>query len=289
MPAPTIVQSVQTAWNSATTPKTTSSFSVVAGDRLAAFSIVADDNGVNDNASISGGSLTWAVVQRVKSGSHAEVTLYTATVDVDKSMTVTFAIANSPGAWFGGSVINYRNSDGFGASSQTTGSGAPTLNLTTTQANSSIMVANGDWAAIAGARTWRSGAGSFVETGAYPGDGAQYGAYGGYHADAGAIATYAVGVTAPAGQTYSIAALEVKGSAVAITAEQEGYRWRNDDGSESAATWKVAQDTTTNLVAGQTARLRFVVNTTGDTPTERFKLQYRKVGDASWRDLDTSG
>lgn len=289
MPAPTIVQSVQTAWNSATTPKTTSSFSVVAGDRLAAWSIVADDNGVNDNASISGGSLTWAVAQRVKVGSHTEVTIYTTTVDVDKSMTVTFAIANTPGAWFGGSVVNYRNSDGFGASSQTTGSGAPTLNLTTTQPNSSILVANGDWAAVAGARTWRSGAGSFVETGAYPGDGTQYGAYGGYHADAGSIGTYAVGVTAPAGQTYSIAALEVKGSAVAITTEQEGFRWRNDDGTEAAATWKAAQDTTVTLAPGDKARLRFVVNTTGDTPSSQYKLQYRKVGAAAWRNVDTNG
>lgn len=78
-------------------------------------------------------------------------------------------------------------------------------------------------------------------------------------------------------------------NAVAITSEQEGYRWRNDDGSEATATYMAAQDTTINLPAGQRARLRFLVNSTGDRPTGRFQLQYRKVGDASWRDLDTSG
>jgi hypothetical protein len=57
--------------------------------------------------------------------------------------------------------------------------------------------------------------------------------------------------------------------------EQEGFRFRNDDGSESAATWKAAQDTNINLAAATVTRLRFLINATGD-PTERqFKLEYR--------------
>lgn len=73
---------------------------------------------------------------------------------------------------------------------------------------------------------------------------------------------------------------------VTLTLEQEGYRWRNDDGSETTATWKAAQDTNVTVVPDQIARLRMILNTTGDAPNETYKLQYRKVGASSWRDLD---
>lgn len=75
--------------------------------------------------------------------------------------------------------------------------------------------------------------------------------------------------------------------AVTLALEQEGFRWRNDDGSETTATWKAAQDTNVTVVPDQTTRLRMIVNTTGDAPSTRYKLQYRKVGAASWRDFDT--
>lgn len=71
--------------------------------------------------------------------------------------------------------------------------------------------------------------------------------------------------------------------------EQEGYRWRNDDGSESAATWKAAQDTDiTGLDKETTVRLRVLSDATGDPPTAQATLQVRKVGepDALWRDVE---
>jgi hypothetical protein len=68
--------------------------------------------------------------------------------------------------------------------------------------------------------------------------------------------------------------------------DQEGYRWRNDDGSETTATWKVAQDTTTTLAPGTAARLRVIVNATADTSSKQYQLQYRKVGAASWKNID---
>jgi hypothetical protein len=84
------------------------------------------------------------------------------------------------------------------------------LNLTTTAANSTIVVANADFTAGTGARTWRTGAGALTET-TFATVAAAYTVYGGYHADAGPIGTYAVGLTAPS-QTYSIAAVEIKSS-----------------------------------------------------------------------------
>lgn len=47
------------------------------------------------------------------------------------------------------------------------------------------------------------------------------------------------------------------------TYEQEGYRWRNDDGSESAATWKASQDTSATISVSTNVRLRTLLNRTG--------------------------
>jgi len=48
------------------------------------------------------------------------------------------------------------------------------------------------------------------------------------------------------------------------TIEQEGFRFRNDDGSESAATWKANQDTNITLAADTAFRLRFLLKATGN-------------------------
>lgn len=78
----------------------------------------------------------------------------------------------------------------------------------------------------------------------------------------------------------------VDDTASALVLEQEGFRWRNDDGSEATATWKAAQDTNVTVVPDAITRLRMLVNATGDPASARYKLQYRKVGAAAWRDMD---
>lgn len=70
------------------------------------------------------------------------------------------------------------------------------------------------------------------------------------------------------------------------TYEQEGYRFRNDDGSETTATWKASQDTDISIAKETPFRLRMLVNTGDADPTSSgLKLQYRKVGDTSWSDV----
>lgn len=73
------------------------------------------------------------------------------------------------------------------------------------------------------------------------------------------------------------------GSAPIPPYEQEGYRWRNDDGSESTATWLAAQDTDTQQPTGQNLRLRMLVNAAGDPPSQQYQLEWRKVGTSTWR------
>jgi hypothetical protein len=59
----------------------------------------------------------------------------------------------------------------------------------------------------------------------------------------------------------------------ALALEQEGFRWRNDDGSESAATWRQNQDVQDNIQSGGKARVRFVVNATGDPTSKQFQIE----------------
>ena len=70
------------------------------------------------------------------------------------------------------------------------------------------------------------------------------------------------------------------------TIEQEGYRFRNDDGSESAATWRQVQDVVDSISAGVNVRLRILLNASGDPASSQFQLEYRKVGNADWLKIE---
>lgn len=72
------------------------------------------------------------------------------------------------------------------------------------------------------------------------------------------------------------------------TIEQEGFRFRADDGSETAATWIEPQDTNIIRAASQNTRLRVLLNATNDPGSNNFQLEYRKVGDAEWKVIDTA-
>ena len=65
------------------------------------------------------------------------------------------------------------------------------------------------------------------------------------------------------------------GVSSATSIEQEGFRFRNDDGSESAATWKANQDTNITLAADTAARIRMLLNATGDPASIGAQLEYR--------------
>lgn len=215
MPAPTFIQEAETAWNSSTSPKTTASFSVEDGDILVCFAIVEGNGMTFSTPTNTGTAFTWTLQQEVSVSDYTRVAIWTAPVTATQSNTVSVARGSGDvGNFYGVNVLTFRASDGIGASAKTNvSSGAPTLNLTTTQANSAIVVANGDWNASDGtSRTWRANAGTLTEQ-TYFRDSSRYTVYGGYHADAGAVGTYAVGLSAPTGQKYSIVAVEITGTA----------------------------------------------------------------------------
>lgn len=64
-----------------------------------------------------------------------------------------------------------------------------------------------------------------------------------------------------------------------LSLEQEGFGFRNDDGSETTATWRQAQDTNDSVSSATRFRLRFLVNATGDLPAKNFSIRVKKSGD----------
>jgi hypothetical protein len=70
--------------------------------------------------------------------------------------------------------------------------------------------------------------------------------------------------------------------------EQEGARFRNDDGNETAATWAAAQDANVTAPAGTNLRLRLLANATGDPPSQAYRLDYKKSTDSTYRQVRTS-
>lgn len=68
--------------------------------------------------------------------------------------------------------------------------------------------------------------------------------------------------------------------------DQEGFRWRNDDGDEDAATWKANQDTNGVSVALDTnVRLRIIVDVSdsnGPASADFYRLEARQLTGGDW-------
>jgi hypothetical protein len=85
------------------------------------------------------------------------------------------------------------------------------------------------------------------------------------------------------------AAGQIAYKAIGGTVDQESFRFRNDDGSESAATWLNTQDTNASKDNLTNVRLRVIVNSTGDYPSSAFQLEVRKVGATTWNKVTIVG
>lgn len=65
----------------------------------------------------------------------------------------------------------------------------------------------------------------------------------------------------------------------------EGFRFRNDNGSESAATWLAAQDSNVNIALDTSFRLRFLIDAANNPPPKGYRILYKKTTESTWRDL----
>ncbi len=69
--------------------------------------------------------------------------------------------------------------------------------------------------------------------------------------------------------------------------EQEGFRWRADNGDEDGATWLDSQDVNITRSTLTNTRLRTIINATGDPGSNQYQLEYRKVGDTNWKKVNS--
>ena len=213
-PSPTFVAEYETPWNTTTSPKTTSNFSVQTGDILVAYAV--NESSGSTIATPPTGTLTgtWTLKQTISATNYTYLRLWTMQVASNQT-NVNVSFTNGGGN-FGADVLHFRNASSVGITAQAnSATGNPTLTLNGISDNSSIVMVNGDWSAKTGARTYNTtSAGTFTETSAYA-DGTSYGVEGGYYANAGTAGNKTIGITAPTGMTWALAAIEIKGNPTA--------------------------------------------------------------------------
>ena len=70
------------------------------------------------------------------------------------------------------------------------------------------------------------------------------------------------------------------------TVNQEGFRWRADDGSQTTATWLAAQDTSIIRPKQTNTRIRILLDSTLDRGATGYQLEFREVGSDTWEVLE---
>ena len=222
MAAPVFVAEYETAWTG--NPSSLSkSVTTAVGDVLVIIAGESNGGGTLGTPTDDGPGLTYTLRQSIHvSTSWADAYVWTATATSAATFNITVAKTGGTPVW-GFNVLRFSGSSGIGASSKTNVSGgAPSLGITTTGANSAIVVINTDWNAVDGAsRTWRT-AGSAATEVTYVKASTFVTDYGAYHADAGSAGAKTVGLSAPSGQKYSIIAVEILGGASSNTGTLSG-------------------------------------------------------------------
>ena len=223
MAAPTFINSYNTVYNTTTSPKSVS-VTTQAGDILV---VCAGDAGSTGTLGTpSGNSVSFNLEQHVFVDSQwSQAKVWTGT-DTTGGTNWTLQVTHTSSAQWGFTCYVFRNAAGIGASSKTNVSGAtPSLDITTTRANSAVVVLNIDWDAQDGSsRTWRTvnsitpSSANGLERAYYYGSGI-YTFFSALYDNAGSVGAKTVGLTAPGSQKYSIIALEILGSVTGPIAE----------------------------------------------------------------------
>lgn len=226
MAAPTFVADYSPAvgWQNSGTTKT-ASVTAAAGDVLVLVMLSAssDGNGAGSGTHLgapSGGTgITWTLMQQHQVLSTCELEIYTTTVSSGQTFTCSVTNSSSAIEW-NYDVLRFSGASGIGNSNKAQGSNATaSVSLTTSGANSAVVAVNGDWNAVDGTtRTWATVNGITPTSGnslerVYSRGSTTYGAYVAYWNDVGSAGTNTYSIAVPLGQQYSIATVEVLGTA----------------------------------------------------------------------------
>jgi hypothetical protein len=221
MAAPTFVAEYESAWN--TSADKTVAVTTAVDDVLVALCSASNwsDSSDDISAPTGGTGLTWAQQETIFVSDYCAIAVFTCTAaSVNTGANITVSLSGSPDALLGVNILRFSGSNGIGAAEKTNVlSGGPSLAITTTQANSALCAISADWNAVDGAsRTWRTVNGITPSSGnglekTYFRDAAQFTVYAAIWDDAGTAASKTVGLSAPTGQKYAIAVVEVLGTA----------------------------------------------------------------------------
>ena len=205
-PAPTVDKSVTVTGHGAVT---TPAFSTTAaGETLVAFAGSDGPSGAGrQTVTVSGGGLTWTLVKRsnAQSGDAEIWTAQAANTLTNVTVTATPATGGYDEQM---TVLSFKGAGGTGSSAANSGaSGAPAVNLTASAAGSLAYATGNDWDRATG-RTVGSGqalAAQWIDTGS----GDTYWTQDAMAATTGAGQTVTLNDTAPTGDHWNLAAVEV--------------------------------------------------------------------------------
>lgn len=79
---------------------------------------------------------------------------------------------------------------------------------------------------------------------------------------------------------WAAIAISFKLASVAAVLEQEGFQFRDDDGSETGATDRGAQDSNITEAKSTNMRLRVLIAATNDPDAGQYQLEWKKSGDS---------
>jgi hypothetical protein len=210
---PTIVSFTQSATNFTSTTSKQTTVSVQVGDLIVVWELAKNymsyGTGTSDTQSNSyTNGVSYVVVANRTANGYAWTE-----AGSTGSVTITSNV-NTASNW-GMFVWVLRDHGGIGAdASRNQADTLPSHTVTTTGANSALLVANGDFESNDGAsRTWTSINGSTGSERLYQRDaGVVYVFYANEYADTGAAGSKTFGMGAPAGQDYALVAVEVLGT-----------------------------------------------------------------------------
>lgn len=229
MATPTFVSDVDTAFNSATSPKSTASLSASVGDVLIAVGgIEAWESITNFTFANTGTAATWTEMTAGGSTTSdtfaqiAHATIASALTAETCSLTRT---AGNSGYWYGMTVARFSgaNMTGAGSAAATVGDTTSPVQVavTTAFANSAIVYGVFDYAAVDAPSRAHTTVNGYTPTAAngqelaYFRDASHYTACIAYIVDAGAAGSKTVGMTMPGSPDAVVVAIEVPGATAA--------------------------------------------------------------------------
>jgi hypothetical protein len=284
MKAPVLVEYQQSTWTGlSAASEVTAVVTWQTGDVILVLGVTEDQPRTLGLPTATG--LTFTSIQEGDKAGSCHTYAWRATAGANGSSAIT-STTDGASAARGLSAFVYRGHGGVGASVKNSVTDATSVvSLSRSGANSAVAWCCGDFTASTDVTVAATPAGGTQRVAVTESTRATFFVFD--WGDQGAVTTTNFGITGASGSNHFMIAVEVLG--VPAPSDQYGFRARNDDGSETTATWKAAQDAPFTMTPDETFRLRIGVNTTGDPDSTQYKLQYRKVGASSWRDVDTSG